>query len=136
MMRFIKSEILPCEILHHCLILDQKFSFSVAYNRHPIFWSFYLFAPACSEGAPRLSRKLATRFLNLLWIALAPSNWTYVKTGPKFLTKLSLENVQNLLSASVSWTCLWTFITWNSSISRRSSVLQYFRSCWDLKLLC
>ena len=99
------------------------------------FWSLNLPAPAWSEGVLRLFRKLVTCFATSIWIILANSDWTYVKTGPKVLIKFWLGNPHNLLSVLVSWTCLQGFITWNPNTSRRSSVLKCFRYHWDLQLL-
>ena len=100
------------------------------------FCSLILSTPAWSEGVLRLFRNLITCFMIPLWIILANSDWAYVETGLEVLLKFWLGKAHNLLSVLVSWMCLQGFITWNPSISRRSSVLQCFRSHWDLQLLC
>ena len=92
-----QPEILPREILHQGLALDQKFCFSVASN----LWSLYLLAPACSEGAFILSRKLAACFLTFFELPWQTLTEAFVKTCPEVLTKLCLESVQNLLSVMV-----------------------------------
>ena len=67
--------------------------------------NFWFLVSPCSSMFWRSSQNFqeaCSTLCNLLWITLANSDWTFMKTGPEVLTQLCLERVQNLLSALVS----------------------------------
>ena len=64
------------------------------------------------------------------------STWNHVKIFHEVRSKFWLKYSKFHLNILVSWTCLHKFITWNPSIFRKFSDLQYFRSHWDLWISC